>query len=282
MNRDILKAVVSQNIDGLHRKSGINPDKLADVHGNTNLEICLKCSREHMRDYRVRTANKCHDHKTGRICDTPGCKGALKDTIINFGEGLVPSILQKGFEECGKSDLCLCMGTSMRVTPACNMPLEVLPNGGRMVMINLQKTPCDYAAELVIHERVDKVIKLLMKKLEIPIPDFRRSYRLKVFFTENRKKINFTGVDSNGACYTLFKKLLISGLSTSAQTYPQNARQVQPYNFDVSGPKSKDFTVECTFQGHYNEPALTLTVPMDKLKASGELEFNMVYHVGKQ
>lgn len=56
MNRDILNCVVSQNIDGLHRKSGIHPDKLADLHGNTNLEICMTCSREHMRDYRVRTA----------------------------------------------------------------------------------------------------------------------------------------------------------------------------------------------------------------------------------
>lgn len=55
-NRGILKGVVSQNIDGLHRKSGMDPDKLADLHGNTNLEICLKCEREHMRDYRVRTA----------------------------------------------------------------------------------------------------------------------------------------------------------------------------------------------------------------------------------
>ena len=56
MDRGILKGCVSQNIDGLHRKSGMDPDKLADLHGNTNLELCIKCGREHMRDYRVRCA----------------------------------------------------------------------------------------------------------------------------------------------------------------------------------------------------------------------------------
>ena len=126
MNRDILKGCISQNIDGIHRKSGMHPDKLAELHGNTNLEVCIKCEREHMRDFRVRTANRCHDHKTGRTCDTPGCGGALKDTIINFGENLSQPILEKGFAECARSDLCVAMGSSMRVNPACAMPLETL------------------------------------------------------------------------------------------------------------------------------------------------------------
>ena len=90
-NRGILKGVVSQNVDGLHRKSGINPDIMAELHGNTNLELCVKCDREHMRDYKTSIGNK--THLTGRKCDTPGCGGDLKDTIINFGENLKPEIL---------------------------------------------------------------------------------------------------------------------------------------------------------------------------------------------
>ena len=75
IRKEKLKFIISQNIDGLHRKSGIHGDCLSELHGNTNLEICMKCGREHMRDFRVRTANKAHDHKTGRTCDTPGCNG---------------------------------------------------------------------------------------------------------------------------------------------------------------------------------------------------------------
>ena len=52
-------------------------------------------------------------------------------------------------------------------------------------MINLQKTQVDEAASLVIHERMDKIINMLMQKLEIPIPDFRRSYRMKVFLSDD-------------------------------------------------------------------------------------------------
>ena len=120
-NRGILKGCVSQNVDGLHRKSGLNADSLAELHGNTNLEICVKCDREHMRDYKTSIGAK--DHLTGRICDTPGCGGKLKDTIINFGENLKEEILMKGFALHGMSDLVIGMGSSMRVQPACMMPL---------------------------------------------------------------------------------------------------------------------------------------------------------------
>ena len=121
-----------------------------------------------------------------------------------------------------------------------------------------------------------------MKKLKIPIPDFRRSYRLKAFLGMNGASVGLTGIDVNGVCYELFKKLVVSGLVAKDQTFPQNARQVQPYQMNVAGKLAKEFTVECTFMGHYNEPNLTLTVPMDKLKAKGALEFNMVYHVDRQ
>ena len=95
-----LKFIVSQNVDGLHRKSGIPPENLAELHGNTNLEVCKKCGREHMRDHRVRTAQKVHEHGTGRTCDTPSCGGQLEDTIINFGENLNENILELGFQNC--------------------------------------------------------------------------------------------------------------------------------------------------------------------------------------
>ena len=51
---------------------------------------------------------------------------------------------------------------------------------GKVVIINLQKTPFDEHADIVIHESVDKVMELLMKQLSIPVPEFRRTYRLKL------------------------------------------------------------------------------------------------------
>ena len=275
-NRGILKGVVSQNIDGLHRKSGIKTEIMAELHGNTNLERCIKCEREHMRDYKTSAGNK--THLTGRICDTPGCGGELKDTIINFGESLNGEILMRGFALHGMSDLAIAMGSSMRVQPACMMPLGCIANGGRFVMINLQKTQVDAAAHLVIHERVDKVIRLLMQKLEIPIPEWRRSYRMKVFLSQDKKQVKFTGVDANGACYTLFKNIKVSGVSPAAAQFPQRG-QVQPYAHNITKQNVNEFSVQCTFQGHYAEPVVTFKVPMEKLRAAGAMEFEMVYHV---
>ena len=223
VDRDILKFVISQNIDGLHRRSGIHADQLAELHGNTNLEVCIKCNRQHMRDFRAPVAGK--GHKTGRICDTPGCNGELKDTIINFGEGLDGAILQKALAISCLADLHVCMGSSMRVSPANQMPLMTKMAGGKVVCINLQKTPIDEHCDLVIHERMDKVVELLMQKLEIPIPEFRRSYRLKLSLQNNDQKMLLTGVDANGDCYTLFKSLKITGLGASQVSLPKTRTQ---------------------------------------------------------
>eukprot|EP01022_Parablepharisma_sp_SALTPOND_P033933 TRINITY_DN8_c1_g1_i1.p4 TRINITY_DN8_c1_g1~~TRINITY_DN8_c1_g1_i1.p4 ORF type:complete len:242 (+),score=15.20 TRINITY_DN8_c1_g1_i1:3760-4485(+) len=135
MNEGYLKFLISQNVDGLHRKSGIPPSKLAEVHGNTNLEKCKKCGKEYMRDYRVRTAKSVHDHKTGRKCTVPGCTGDLYDTIINFGENLPERELNEGFKQSKLADLCLSMGSSLRVTPAADMPATVAEHGGKLVIV---------------------------------------------------------------------------------------------------------------------------------------------------
>ena len=70
----------------------------------------------------------------------------------------------------------------------------------------------DGQADLCIHERIDKVIELLMSKLEIPIPDFRRNYRLQISLAENGQNVLLKGIDTNGANYTIFKSLKVSGL----------------------------------------------------------------------
>lgn len=118
MNKKYLKHIISQNTDGLHRKSGIPADQISEVHGNTNLEKCQKCGKEYMRDFRVRTAQKVKEHKTGRKCDNTACGGDLADTIINFGENLNEDILNMGFEQGQRADLMLVLGSSMRVNPA--------------------------------------------------------------------------------------------------------------------------------------------------------------------
>ena len=246
-NRGILKGIVSQNIDGLHLKSGIDPDKIAELHGNGNLEECMKCGRWFPRDYKVRTATKPKEHKTGKKCETVGCNGDLKDTIINFGEYLNQDVGHKGYAIHGASDLVICMGSSMRIPPACLMPFEAHKTGGKVVMCNLQATVWDEDCQLVIHEKIEKIMDMLMAKLEIPIPDFTRTFRLKVTKSQakaakgaaanqrQQENVSFTGVDQSGRVFTHFKGLRISGLSPAAQTFPQaRVAPTQPFTMQAT------------------------------------------------
>lgn len=56
---DVVKFTVSQNVDGLHRRSGLGPSQLAELHGNTNLEACQKCHRQYLRDFETRYMLSC-------------------------------------------------------------------------------------------------------------------------------------------------------------------------------------------------------------------------------
>ena len=114
-----------------------------------------------------------HDHKTGRKCDDPSCRGDLIDTIINFNESLQEKDLDMGFGHASAADLHLVMGSSLRVTPAADMPLHTFERGGKLVIVNLQKTPLDSYAALVIHGKCDEVMAKVMQKLQIPIPEWR-------------------------------------------------------------------------------------------------------------
>ena len=144
------------------------------------MEWCKKCKRRYMRDFRTRNSQRVHNHETGRTCDNPACGGKLYDSIINFGENLPERELTQGFANSRKADLCLAMGSSLTVTPAADMPLEVAERGNKLVIINLQKTPLDSEAALRINGECDKVMKLVMAKLGLAVPDFslKRNVRI--------------------------------------------------------------------------------------------------------
>lgn len=116
-----MSSVISQNVDGLHRKSGIPAEKLVEVHGNQNLEICNKCDQHYMRDFK--TGKSSHDHKTGRSCEISTCKGELRDSIINFNQALRKDVIDKAFEVGTNADLLISLGSSMRVNPVASIPV---------------------------------------------------------------------------------------------------------------------------------------------------------------
>jgi len=110
------------------------------------------------------------------------------------------------------SDLMLCIGSSLRVTPACDIPVATKMAGKRLVIVNLQKTPLDSMADLVIHGLADKVISLLMQKLDLDTPTFKLDRWMKVSIAQNKTDISketvtVRGIDKSGGYFELFKKI---------------------------------------------------------------------------
>ena len=244
----LMKYIVSQNVDGLHRKSGIPADKISEMHGNTNIERCKDWGKDYLRDYRVRTAQTVHDHKTGRKWDDPECGGILQDTIINFGEGLPEEELNNAFNHAEWADLWLAMGSSLRVTPAADVPKTVFDNGGKLVIVNLQKTPLDAYAALNIYAKCDDVMDRLMKKLNIEIPKWKIIRYWEII--KKNKEIIVNGRDEQHNYYSLFPKVEIK--SKKDKKFIKSSEK-EPHKFKIGDRDVGVCTLTLHFQGHYKE-----------------------------
>nr|XP_043607016.1 NAD-dependent protein deacetylase SRT1 [Erigeron canadensis] len=176
----IVKFVISQNIDGLHLRSGIPREKLSELHGNSFMERCTSCGTEYFRDFEVESVGL---KETSRRCSNADCDVKLKDTVLDWEDALPFEEMNPAEVHCQRADVVLCLGTSLQITPACNLPLKCLPDGGKFVIVNLQKTPKDKKASLVIHGFVDQVIAGVMELLNMRIRPFVRIDLIQTIFT---------------------------------------------------------------------------------------------------
>eukprot|EP01063_Lacrimia_lanifica_P040488 TRINITY_DN918_c0_g2_i1.p1 TRINITY_DN918_c0_g2~~TRINITY_DN918_c0_g2_i1.p1 ORF type:complete len:702 (+),score=195.46 TRINITY_DN918_c0_g2_i1:129-2234(+) len=202
MENGLLHHVISQNVDGLHRKSGVPAGKISELHGNTHLERCATCHREYLRDIDVTknvlldaaTFSQGKSHLTGRRCAVASCNGPLEDTIVHFGEGLPVNIVTQGFEQSDASDLHIVLGSSLTVAPACKMPQATKENGGRLVIVNLQKTPLDPLADMKVHAKCDDFLTTVLRELDLVVPAFALKRRLCVW--RSGGDLNVSSVDA--------------------------------------------------------------------------------------
>ena len=150
-NMGKLRFLISQNVDNLHLKSGIRPENLAELHGNTALLRCQRCGRTVDRSLNL------------TMCQ---CGGRFQDSVVHFGQSLPEQELKKSFEHSRKADLFVVLGSSLSVTPAADMPGESLRNAGTLVIVNHQPTPYDSKAQLRFMEGVGEVLPPVVKQLK--------------------------------------------------------------------------------------------------------------------
>ena len=148
-----LKAIVTQNIDGLHQMAGSKND--LELHGSIHRNYCTKCNKFFNLDEML--------NLDGIVpyCDT--CKNIIKPDVVLYEEGLDDNIISKTISSISSSDLLIIGGTSLVVYPAASFINYF--KGKNIVLINKSKTPYDSKADLVINDSIgrilDEVIKLL-------------------------------------------------------------------------------------------------------------------------
>lgn len=154
----LMKYIISTNCDGLLLRTDVDQTKLVEIHGNTNKERCAQCNAQFFRDEHVRNhSNHVHDHSIARNC--PKCGGQLNDTIINFNENLHQSDVDNAYYHAKRADLCLVLGSSLRVSVWAVETVAKNPKA-KVVIINLQRTPFDSNA-LHIFAKTDVVLVCL-------------------------------------------------------------------------------------------------------------------------
>ncbi|GAX73653.1 hypothetical protein CEUSTIGMA_g1104.t1 [Chlamydomonas eustigma] len=161
--------VCSQNVDSLHLRSGLARDLVSELHGNCFAERCRSCKHEFLRDFEIETVGF---KATGRKCSL--CGGQLQDNTLDWDQALPENELESAVDHAEKADVALVLGTSLQIAPSNELPLITHQAGGKVVIVNLQKTPRDRQAKFLVRARVDFCMALLMRELKMSMPNYVR------------------------------------------------------------------------------------------------------------
>ena len=140
-----LTAVVTQNIDGLHQAAGSK--KVYELHGSVLRNYCENCGKFFDINYIIESDGV-------PKCDK--CNGPIKPDVVLYEEGLDSNTMSGALNAISNADMLIIGGTSLNVYPAAG--LIDYYRGNRLVLINMSKTPMDYKADLVIYDKIGKVL----------------------------------------------------------------------------------------------------------------------------
>jgi NAD-dependent deacetylase len=148
-NKEKIKAVITQNIDGLHQKAG--SENVLELHGTITKNYCENCKAEYNLDYIINSKNIPLCEKCGEI---------VKPDVVLYQEPLNNDIMNKSIEYISNAETLIIGGTSLVVYPAAGLIQHF--NGKNLILINKSKTPYDNYANLVINESIGEVFKKIL------------------------------------------------------------------------------------------------------------------------
>jgi NAD-dependent deacetylase len=154
-----LRAIITQNIDGLHQKAGSDPGLVIEVHGTMLDAECLVCGlRTPMPEVLARVDSGEDDPP----CEA--CGGIQKSATISFGQELRPEVFAAARRAARDCDVFLAVGSSLGVEPAAGLCRDAVDEGARLVIVNAQETPYDRLADAIVREPIGEVLPTLLSE----------------------------------------------------------------------------------------------------------------------
>jgi NAD-dependent deacetylase len=141
--------LVTQNIDNLHKASGIAPQHVVELHGNTTYAVCLDCAKRYELAWIRREFEA-----SGQRAPDCSCGGIIKTATVSFGQTMPADAMQRAEQLAKSCDLFLSVGSSLVVWPAAGFPLMAKRNGAILVIINREPTEFDDLADLVVRNDI--------------------------------------------------------------------------------------------------------------------------------
>ena len=154
--RGWIRAVVTQNVDGLHQRGGSR--EVVEVHGSLREAECIHCG------VRVPTADALASLP---LPPCPECGEVLKPAVVMFGELLPAEAIARAQELAAEADLLLVVGSSLEVHPVAGLPGETLASGGVLALVNQGSTPWDSQAELVLDAPAGETLRALAAAVDM-------------------------------------------------------------------------------------------------------------------
>jgi NAD-dependent deacetylase len=153
-----LRAVITQNTDGLHQKAGSG--QVIELHGSSHEVVCLDCEVRFPREQ----ADRMNREHCPPAC--PACGGRfLKPTVVLFGEALPVRALRDAQALATAADVVLIVGSSLQVYPAAGIPRLAREHGAELCIVNAEPTPFDDVAAVVIHGKAGEILPTIAERL---------------------------------------------------------------------------------------------------------------------
>ena len=154
-----LKTVITQNIDALHQKAGSS--QVHEVHGTFQTLTCLGCYRQIQATDQL--FREFIEEEKNPHC--PLCENLLKPDIILYEEQLPAQTWKSIRKEINECDLLLVLGSSLTVTPVCDLPLTALGKGAKLIIVNQTNTHLDHLAEVFLQGKLEELLPSIVEKV---------------------------------------------------------------------------------------------------------------------